>query len=112
MATAVFDELIDGGVLEHGREQGEFLGEALQAMAERLGPERVLETRGAGLLRAIELPAVEGGAAPVVIARCREQGVLVIQAGANVLRLAPPLIIERAQLDEGLAVLEAAIAAG
>ena len=41
-----------------------------------------------------------------LIDRCREDGVLVIQAGANTLRFAPPLIVTREQLDEGLAVVE------
>jgi acetylornithine/N-succinyldiaminopimelate aminotransferase len=107
-ASAVLDELTEGGVLERARPVAEHLGERLAAMAERLGPDRVVETRGVGHLRGIELP---GPAAPV-IERCREQGVLVIGAGANVVRLAPPLVIERAELDRGLDVLEAVLEAG
>ena len=105
-ATAVFDELTERGVLNHAREMGDYLGEKLQALATRLGPERVVEARGAGLLRALELP---GPAAPTV-ERCRERGVLVIVAGANVIRLAPPLIITKQELDHGLATLEHALA--
>jgi acetylornithine/N-succinyldiaminopimelate aminotransferase len=100
-ANAVLDELLDGGVLEHAREMGLYLGEALGAMARRLD-DKVVETRGAGLLRAIELPEPVAGA----VAAIRDRGVLVIAAGANNLRLAPPLIITREQLDEGLAVIE------
>jgi len=44
-----------------------------------------------------------------VIQRCREDGVLVIQAGARVLRLAPPLVISRDELRDGLTVLERAL---
>jgi 4-aminobutyrate aminotransferase-like enzyme len=40
-----------------------------------------------------------------VIDRCRERGVLVISAGGNVLRLAPPLIISADEIDHGLSVL-------
>ena len=104
-AAAVFDVLLEDGVLEHGRAMGEHLAARLEAMAKRLGPERVVETRGAGLLRAVELP----GPVADAIAACRERGVLVIQAGANTLRLAPPLVIEPAQLDEGVDVLEAVL---
>jgi 4-aminobutyrate aminotransferase-like enzyme len=39
------------------------------------------------------------------IAACRERGVLVIPAGPNVIRFAPPLIIEREELEQGLAVV-------
>jgi acetylornithine/N-succinyldiaminopimelate aminotransferase len=106
-ACAVFDELTEGGVLEHGRAMGEHLSKGLTELAAKLGPERVLETRGAGLLRALELP---GPAGPVVEA-CRERGVLVIVAGANVLRLAPPLVISREQIDHALSVLEEALSA-
>lgn len=107
-ACAVLDVLIEQGVLDHGRRMGVFLGEQLAAMGRRLGPERVVETRGQGLLRAVELP---GPAAPVV-ERCREQGVLVITAGEKVLRLAPPLVVQEAELSEGIEAIEKAIAAG
>jgi len=104
-ALAVLDELVEGGVLERARETGAWLGEQLEALAARVGA-RVVEVRGAGLLRGLELA---GEAAPV-IERCREQGVLVIAAGPNVVRLAPALVIGREELAEGLAVLERALA--
>ena len=104
-AVAVLDELLDGGVLAHGRRMGEWLGERLDALASELGSERIVEVRGAGLLRAIELTAP---AAPVIDA-CRDEGVLVISAGENVLRLAPPLVIEEADLARGLEVITTAI---
>ena len=104
-ACAVFDVLVEEGVLEHGRRMGESLGEQLEAMAGRLGPDRVVETRGAGLLRAIELREPVGP----VVERCREQGVLVITAGEKILRLAPPLVIEPSELAEGLEAIEKAI---
>jgi acetylornithine/N-succinyldiaminopimelate aminotransferase len=104
VAAAVFDELTEGGVLADAKEVGAYLGKQLSALAERAG-NKVVETRGAGMLRALELP---GPVAPV-IDRCRERGLLVIQAGANVLRMAPPLIVNREQIDEGLEVLEGAL---
>jgi acetylornithine/succinyldiaminopimelate/putrescine aminotransferase len=104
-AEVVLDELTSGGLMEHARGMGNYLGERLADLARRAGPERVVEARGMGLLRALEL---RREAAPV-IERCREMGVLVIPAGAMVVRLAPPLVIEREQLDAGLEVLEAAL---
>lgn len=100
-ATAVLDELIEGGVLDRAREVGEYLGTKLAAIASRC-PEQVVEARGRGHLRALELrePVAD------LIDRCREEGVLVIQAGANILRFAPPLIVTREMIDEGLAVIE------
>ncbi len=104
-AAAVLDELTGGGVLEHAEAMGKHLGKKLDAIAARLGPDKVVEARGMGLLRGIEL---HGPAADVVVG-CREQGVLVIPAGANVVRIAPPLVIEADELDRGLAVLESVL---
>ncbi|AKU89775.1 aspartate aminotransferase family protein [Vulgatibacter incomptus] len=104
-ASAVFDELLDGGVLERGQIAGEYLAARLGDMARRLGPEKVVEARGQGLLHGVELL---GPAAPV-ISRCRELGVIVNAAGEKVVRLAPPLIIEHVQIDEAVDVLERAI---
>jgi len=103
----VLDELTEGGLLEHAKQMGDVLGAGLEKIAKRLGPEKVVEARGAGLLRALELTEPAG---PIVEA-CRKQGVLVIVAGANVLRLAPPLVIERDQIEAGLEVVERVLAA-
>jgi acetylornithine/N-succinyldiaminopimelate aminotransferase len=106
-AAAVLDVLIEEGVLEHGRQMGRYLAQGLEGLAGRLGAEKVADVRGVGLLRAIELT---GPAAPVV-EHCRESGVLVITAGETVVRLAPPLTIEQSELQEGIGVIERAIAA-
>ncbi len=104
-ACAVLDELIDGGVLQRGQVAGEYLAAQLGNMARRLGPEKVVETRGAGLLRGVELP----GPAAAVIGRCRELGLIVNAAGERVVRLAPPLVVEHVQIDEAVDRLEQAI---
>ncbi|MBW2426423.1 MAG: aspartate aminotransferase family protein [Deltaproteobacteria bacterium] len=101
VACAVVDELLEGGVLDHAKAMGERLGEGLDRIAAEAGPSRVLETRGRGLLRGLVLNDAPG---PVIDA-CRERGVLVISAGGNVLRLAPPLVISAEEIDQGLAVL-------
>jgi acetylornithine/succinyldiaminopimelate/putrescine aminotransferase len=106
-ACAVLDTLIQGGILEKAQEGASRLDRGLDAMAARLGSAGVVEVRGSGHLRAVELPRP----AADVIRRCQEAGVLVISAGPSNVRLAPPLIISPQQIDEGLAVLEAAIAA-
>jgi acetylornithine aminotransferase len=40
-----------------------------------------------------------------LIGAAREQGLLIISAGENVLRLCPPLIVTRQQIDAALAIL-------
>lgn len=104
--AAVMRELTEGGVLVQAANTGKLLKEKLDAMASRLGSNRVAQVRSAGLLCGIELTAPAGD----VMAGCREEGVLVIVAGANVVRLAPPLTIQEAEIDRGLEVLERVIA--
>jgi acetylornithine/N-succinyldiaminopimelate aminotransferase len=101
VASTVLDELVEGGLLDHAKSMGERLGEGLESIAAEAGPKKVLETRGRGLLRGLAL--TDSPAA--VIDGCRERGVLVISAGGNVLRLAPPLIISAEEIDHGLEVL-------
>jgi acetylornithine/succinyldiaminopimelate/putrescine aminotransferase len=101
VAATIFDELFEGGVLDHAKAMGERLAEGLEEIVRAAGPERVLETRGRGLLRGLALARPPGD----VINTCRERGVLVISAGGNVLRLAPPLVISAEEIDHGLAIL-------
>jgi acetylornithine/succinyldiaminopimelate/putrescine aminotransferase len=103
-ANAVLDELIDGGVLAHGREMGEYLHGRLAELGKRQGA-KVVDVRGLGLLQGVELPKP----AAATIGRCRELGLLVNAAGESVVRFAPPLIVTRAEVDEAVAILDRAI---
>ncbi len=103
-ASVVIDELVGGGLLERARDVGEYLGGRLADMARRVG-DRVVEVRGVGLLRGVELPKE---AAPT-IARCRELGLLVNAAGEKTVRFAPPLVVEHVQVDEAVDLLERAL---
>jgi predicted acetylornithine/succinylornithine family transaminase len=101
VASTVLDELVEGGIVDHAKSMGERLGEGLESIASEVGSQKVLETRGRGLLRGLAL----ADSPAAVIDGCRERGVLVISAGGNVLRLAPPLIISPEEIDLGLAVV-------
>lgn len=105
VASAVVDELVDGGILDHSKAMGERLGQGLDAIASEVGSSKVREARGRGLLRGLALVDPPG---PIIDA-CREHGVLVIGAGDNVLRLAPPLTISAEEIDQGLAVIAKAL---
>ena len=52
---------------------------------------------------------LDGEAAPVV-ARAAERGLLLSVAGGNVVRFAPPLIASKAEIDEAIEILDAALA--
>ena len=94
-ASAVCDELTDE-LLATVTANGLLLADGLAALP------GVREVRGAGLMLGAELdrPAAD------VVAACAERGLLVGTAGANVLRLTPPLIVTTAEIEHALGVLE------
>jgi acetylornithine/N-succinyldiaminopimelate aminotransferase len=64
--------------------------------------------RGIGLLLGCVLTEPWQGRARELVEMFLSHGVMVLQAGPDVIRLAPSLVIEQGELDEGLARLEAA----
>jgi predicted acetylornithine/succinylornithine family transaminase len=96
-AEVVFDRVSDPAFLAAVAENGERLRQGLR----ELNSPRVVEVRGVGLLVGVEL---DGPAAPI-IAAAREKGLLIINAGENVLRIAPPLIVSGEHVDAAVAIL-------
>ena len=105
IANAVLDVVLGDDFLAEVVAKGEHLDALLLGLAER--SPIVAATRGPGLMRGIVL--VSPLAAPVVES-ARERGLLVCPAGANVVRLVPPLTITRQEISEGVAMLEHALA--
>jgi acetylornithine/N-succinyldiaminopimelate aminotransferase len=105
-ALYVQQALDERGLLEHCRDVGAHLGSALLRLAERRKP-HTRGARGRGLLQGLVL---EGDAAPIVT-RARERGLLISAAGGNVVRLAPPLVATKADIDEAIQILDAAFEA-
>jgi acetylornithine/N-succinyldiaminopimelate aminotransferase len=80
-------------------------GRHFMELARALGakkPDLVKDVRGKGLLVGIEV----GVPAADVVARCRQNGLLVNLAGEKTVRFAPPFIASREQLSEGLTLFE------
>jgi acetylornithine aminotransferase/acetylornithine/N-succinyldiaminopimelate aminotransferase len=94
-----------GGLLERARDVGAYLGSSLLRLAERRKP-KTRGARGRGLLQGL---IIDGDAGPVV-ARARAGGLLLSVAGGNVVRFAPPLIVTKAEVDEAVQILDAALA--
>jgi len=94
VVDAIDDELL-GRVAAHGAA----LAEGLIALP------GVVEVHGRGLL----LGAVVELAASEIVEACRERGLLVLSAGDNVVRFAPPLTIGSEDVDEALAIMESVL---
>lgn len=104
-AIVFLDELTKHGLMDHVASVGRHAESALRAMASRLPAVR--DVRGAGLIWGIDL---DRPAAPVVEAAL-ERGLLINRTSDTVIRLLPPYVITASELDEGIAILEEAIAA-
>ena len=69
-------------------------------------PKVLEEVRGVGLICGIKC-VVENKA---LLAKLREHGMLVVSGSDNVVRLLPPLIIDKSHVDAAIAILDAACA--
>jgi acetylornithine/N-succinyldiaminopimelate aminotransferase len=97
-AQVVLQRVSDPAFLAHVTATGTRLMERL----DELHSPHIQEVRGRGLMVGIEMD-IE--VAPL-IAKGFEQGVLMLNAGTNILRLLPPLIAEEAHVDQFVTVLE------
>jgi acetylornithine aminotransferase/acetylornithine/N-succinyldiaminopimelate aminotransferase len=102
-ALVVLDEL-EHGVQASVRRASAHLFAGLRALAARHAS--IVDVRGAGLMAGIEFAT---DAAPLVTAAL-ERGLLVNRTATTVIRLLPPYVIADQDIDEGLAVLDDAIA--
>lgn len=66
--------------------------------------------RGVGLLLGCVLTEAWKGKAKDVLNAAEKEGVMVLQAGPDVVRFAPSLVVEDADIDEGLDRFERAVA--
>ena len=89
--VAALDAYEEENIAKRADESGAYLMARLRSIASPL----VREVRGSGLLIGIE---IKQKATPY-IAALAERGVLALPAGLNVIRLLPPLVITRPQLD-------------
>ncbi|HVZ72402.1 MAG TPA: aspartate aminotransferase family protein [Polyangia bacterium] len=106
-AALYVQQAIDArNLLEQCRDVGAHLNSALLRLAERRKP-KTRGARGRGLLQGLVLD----GDASAVVTAARTRGLLVSVAGGNVVRLAPPLIATKAEIDEAIAILDAALEA-
>jgi acetylornithine/N-succinyldiaminopimelate aminotransferase len=106
VGEAAFDELSKPEFLERVRAMSNHLGQSLEGLKDR-HPGLVLELRGKGLLRGLKLATPP----KPIQAAARARRLLVGVAGDNVLRLAPPLIVDESHIAQAIDTLDAAFSA-
>jgi 4-aminobutyrate aminotransferase len=114
-ALAVLDEIDRLDLVAQSAENGAYLGECLrQALGEF---DIVGDIRGLGMIHGVELVedratrAPNQPAAAKIVYRAWELGLIVYYAGnwGNVLEITPPLILTRAEIEEGAGILRQAV---
>lgn len=100
VSLAVLTELIDGGVIASVDEKGKYLTDKLNELKQRYPI--IKEIRGKGLLIGISLTI----SPKEFINKCFEKKLLVITAGADVVRLLPPLNVSKKDMDDVLSIIE------
>ena len=110
VASKVWDILSDPQFIEQVRNRGSYLEGKLRELTEKhtfLGG-----VRGRGLLLGVEVLldklAGDSDAAaimPALLSAFREEGLLILRSGVNILRIAPPLIIGTGEIDAGITIM-------
>ncbi len=106
VGNACYDELAKPALMEHVNKIANHLTQGLESLRDR-HPDLVVAVTGRGLLRGLKLKIDPKPIQGVL----RDRKVLVGVAGDNVLRLAPPLIIDEAQVSYAIDAIDAALTA-
>ncbi|MEW6401704.1 MAG: acetyl ornithine aminotransferase family protein [Chloroflexota bacterium] len=103
-------ELIENEYMQNAVEVGEYTIDALQEIQAR--HPSIGDVRGLGLMIGVEFVTNRDTKEPAaeitenVVNRAFERGLLMLSCGKSVIRIAPPLSISKAEVDEGLAIFE------
>ena len=102
-ALAVISVIEEEKLLARATEIGSMLREALQVFVDKY--EKVLEVRGKGMM----LGMVVDGDPKEVVSALRDQGLLALTAGSNVVRFLPPLVLKEEDLEDAVDMISDAL---
>ncbi|HVV42803.1 MAG TPA: aspartate aminotransferase family protein [Nitrobacter sp.] len=105
-ANAVLDVMLKPGFFDHVRRMSLLLKQKLASVIDR-HPDVVAEVRGEGLLIGLKAVVPSGD----LVNALRDEKLLTVGAGDNVVRFLPPLIVTEAEIEESVQRLERACAA-
>ncbi|MCI8530195.1 MAG: aspartate aminotransferase family protein [Lachnospiraceae bacterium] len=107
LACAAVEKVLDlfekNHIIEHVREVGPYLEQRLEELKEKY--HCIVERRGVGLMQGL----VFDRSVSDIINRALEGGLVLINAGTNIIRFVPPLIISKENVDEMIAILDNSI---
>lgn len=100
----VLDLFEEDHIIEHVRKVAPYFEERLQELVDKY--DCITERRGVGFMQGLVFTQPVGG----IINRAMEKGLLVINAGPNIIRFVPSLIITEENIDDMIAILDSCIA--
>ena len=104
LACAAIDKVLDlfesNHIIDNVREVSNYLEQRLDEIASK--HDDIIERRGSGLLQGLEFDHPVGD----ILNKALDQGLILINAGANIIRFIPPLIITKQDVDSMIAILE------
>ena len=103
--SKVFDIYEENHILDHVRELTPYLEEKLDEIVDQY--DCVSARRGKGFMQGLVIQGIPVGN---VVKKALENGLLVISAGSDVLRMVPPLVIKKEYIDEMIMKLKKSLA--
>jgi 4-aminobutyrate aminotransferase len=100
--------LLQEGLMDNAAARGNQAMEALRPLIGRHG-QLVREVRGKGLMIGVQFDS--GETAEAVQWACFQRGLLVLEAGDDVVRMSPPLIVDEAEVNTAASIFAEAVAA-
>ena len=104
VASTVLDHILNKEFLDNVNSVGEYLKDQFHEHIVKKFPKLVKGIRGKGLMLGIE--ALENN--ETLIKQMINQKILVVKAGQNVIRMLPPLILEKKHVDEAIKKIDKA----
>jgi acetylornithine/N-succinyldiaminopimelate aminotransferase len=108
VSLAVCQQVEQQNLLANAQARGEQLRTGLQLLLTQY-PQHLQEVRGWGLMDGLELRATSPLTAGDLVKTAMAKGLLLVPAGAKVLRFVPPLIVTAAEIDRALTILESVL---
>lgn len=101
--SKVLDIFEEDGILEHVKETAPYLEKRLDELCEK--HDCITTRRGAGFMQGLVFDKPVGD----VINKALEKGLILINAGTNIIRFVPPLVITKENIDEMVKILDSCI---
>lgn len=100
----VFDLYDELKIVDHVKETAPYLESKLNELADKY--DFIIERRGRGFMQGLEMSIPVGP----IIKEALEKKLILINAGTNIVRFVPPLVIEKQHIDEMIAILDGVLA--